>query len=157
MGITNANKAAAQYQSGTKDNPLAQKMLMFEGLWGEVSDPAKTLDDAFDKAEKNMSKDSDNDNVSLVGSPKEFKPEGFDGALMKCQDLKVANDKADGTAAKGPKEFTMPVCIWADYSTVGIVMRRRCRFGADGQVRAAGRGGRSRRQALQHLPHQDLI
>ncbi|MDG9683253.1 hypothetical protein QC334_10975 [Streptomyces sp. DH18] len=121
MGITNANKAAAQYQSGTKDNPLAQKMLMFEGLWGEVSDPAKTLDDAFDKAEKNMSKDSDNDNVSLVGSPKEFKPDGFDGALMKCQDLKVVNDKADGTAAKGPKEFTMPVCIWADYSTVGIV------------------------------------
>ncbi|WP_103536095.1 hypothetical protein [Streptomyces sp. SM11] len=122
MGVKNANKAGAQYQSGTKDNPLTQKALIFEGVWGEVSDPAKTLDNAFVKAEKNMTKNTGSNNtVSLVGSPNEFKPDGFDGALMKCQDLKVVNDKADGTAAKGPKEFTIPVCVWADYSTVGIV------------------------------------
>ncbi|RBL85099.1 hypothetical protein DDE05_19430, partial [Streptomyces cavourensis] len=29
---------------------------------------------------------------------------------------------ADGTPQKGPKEMTMPVCIWADYSTVGVVI-----------------------------------
>ncbi|MFH9748873.1 hypothetical protein ACH4MN_31115 [Streptomyces anulatus] len=123
MGVKDANKVEVQYQSGNKDNPLAQKVLMLEGVWGEVSDPAKTLDGAFAKAEVNMMKGNGDgeSKASLVGSPKEFKPEGFDGALMKCQDLKVANDKADGTAAKGPKEFTMPVCIWADYSTVGIV------------------------------------
>ncbi|MGW4309747.1 hypothetical protein [Streptomyces californicus] len=123
MGVMNANKVDAQYQSGSKDNPLAQKVLVFEGVWGEVSDPAKTLDAAFATAEVNMMK-SGGDGArkgSLVGSPKEYKPEGFDGALMKCQDLKVVNDKADGTPANGPKEFTMPVCIWADYSTVGIV------------------------------------
>ncbi|WP_228991176.1 hypothetical protein [Streptomyces sp. DH8] len=123
MGVKDANKVEAQYKSGSKDNPLAQKVLMFEGVWGEVSDPAKTLDAAFAKAEVNMMKSGGDgkSKVSLVGSPKEFKPEGFDGALMKCQDLKVVNDKAVGSAAKGPKEFTMPVCIWADYSTVGIV------------------------------------
>ncbi|WP_030848767.1 hypothetical protein [Streptomyces griseus] len=123
MGVMNANKVDAQYQSGSKDNPLAQKVLVFEGVWGEVSDPAKTLDSAFATAEVNMMKSGGDGERkgSLVGSPKEYKPEGFDGALMKCQDLKVVNDKADGTPANGPKEFTMPVCIWADYSTVGIV------------------------------------
>ncbi|KOU08117.1 hypothetical protein ACH415_01385 [Streptomyces californicus] len=123
MGVMNANKVDAQYQSGSKDNPLAQKVLVFEGVWGEVSDPAKTLDAAFATAEVNMMKSGGDGERkgSLVGSPKEYKPEGFDGALMKCQDLKVMNDKADGTPANGPKEFTMPVCIWADYSTVGIV------------------------------------
>ncbi|MGW8487522.1 hypothetical protein [Streptomyces sp. NPDC055886] len=123
MGVKDANKAGAQYKAGSKDNPLAQKILIFEGIWGEVPDPAKTLDDAFTKAEKNMTKDTNNSGgkASLVGSPKEFKPDGFDGALMKCQDLKMVNDKGDGTPTKGPKQFTMPVCIWADYSTVGIV------------------------------------
>ncbi|MBQ1116680.1 hypothetical protein [Streptomyces sp. C3-3] len=126
MGVKDANKAGAQYQSGSKDNPLAQKVLIFEGVWGEISDPAKTLDGAFAKAEKNMTKDtgtgtSTGNKPSWVGSPKEFKPDGFDGALMKCQDLKVDTGQADTTSAKGPKTFTMPVCIWADYSTVGIV------------------------------------
>ncbi|MFD5202441.1 hypothetical protein ACFWM7_20325 [Streptomyces sp. NPDC058375] len=123
MGVKDANEAGAQYKAGTEDNPLAQKVLIFEGVWGEVPDPAKTLDNAFTKAEKNMTKDtgSGGGKTSLVGSPKEFKPDGFDGALMKCQDLKMVNDKGDGTPTKGPKQFTMPVCIWADYSTVGIV------------------------------------
>jgi len=122
MGISNANEAAAQYMSGTKDNPLAQKMLLLQGIWGEVSDPAATLDKAFSEAEKSMAEDSGGENVSLVGSPKDVKPTGFDGALMRCQDLKTINDEADGTPAKGPKEIVTPVCIWADYSTVGIVV-----------------------------------
>ncbi len=103
MGVMNANKVDAQYQSGSKDNPLAQKVLVFEGVWGEVSDPAKTLDAAFATAEVNMMKSGGDGERkgSLVGSPKEYKPEGFDGALMKCQDLKVVNDKADGTLRTG--------------------------------------------------------
>ncbi|MFJ5043044.1 hypothetical protein [Streptomyces sp. NPDC088719] len=128
MGVKDANKAGAQYQSGSKDNPLAQKVLIFEGVWGEISDPAKTLDGAFAKAEKNMTKDadaggttSDGNKASWVGSPKEFKPDGFDGALMKCQELKVDTSQGSSASTKGPKEFAMPVCIWADYSTVGIV------------------------------------
>ncbi|CAO0828950.1 hypothetical protein SMICM17S_11761 [Streptomyces microflavus] len=65
---------------------------------------------------------SNGNKVSLVGSPKDVKPAGFDGALMRCQDIKTINEKADGTLAKGPTEVITPVCIWADYSTVGMVV-----------------------------------
>ncbi|MFI1248174.1 hypothetical protein ACH4TY_15950 [Streptomyces anulatus] len=123
MGIKNANEAAAQYISGDmQKNPLTAKMLLLQGIWGEVSDPAKTLDNAFKQAEKSMAEDSDSKEVSLIGSPEDVQPDGFDGALMKCQKLKTINDEADGTAAKGPKEIVTPVCVWADYSTVGIVV-----------------------------------
>ncbi|MCX4969268.1 hypothetical protein OHA98_31835 [Streptomyces sp. NBC_00654] len=122
MGIKNANQAGATYKSGSEENPLTMKMLMLTGFWGEVTDPAKVVDNAFNNAEKDMSRSSGGQKVSLVGSAKNVKPAGFEGALMKCQDLKMVNDKADGTAAGGPKEMITPVCVWSDYSTVGIVV-----------------------------------
>ncbi|MFC9246473.1 hypothetical protein ACFT7S_21520, partial [Streptomyces sp. NPDC057136] len=122
MGVKNANQAGAQYVSGTKENPLTQKMLYLTGMWGEVTDPAKVIDGSFKNAEKEMGKTSGSADISLVGSPKNVTPEGFEGALMKCQNLKTINDKADGSAANGPKEIIMPVCVWTDYSTVGVVV-----------------------------------
>ncbi|GAA2983952.1 hypothetical protein [Streptomyces fulvorobeus] len=122
MGVKNANNAGAQYVSGTKENPLTQKMLYLTGMWGEITDPAKVIDGSFKNAEKEMGKTSGSADISLVGSPKNITPEGFDGALMKCQNLKTINDEADGTAANGPKEIIMPVCVWTDYSTVGVVV-----------------------------------
>ncbi|MCX5412606.1 hypothetical protein [Streptomyces sp. NBC_00059] len=123
LGIKNPQKAEAQYASGDLEkNPLTTKMLMLYGNWGEVSDPAKALDGMFAQAKAGMAEDEDGGQASLVGSPKNVTPEGFEGALMKCQDMKLVNDKADGTAAGGPKEMVMPVCIWADYSTVGAVI-----------------------------------
>ncbi|MFD7491686.1 hypothetical protein ACFV8T_04615 [Streptomyces sp. NPDC059832] len=123
MGIKSPNEASAGYTSGDLNkNPLTSKMLMLKGLWGEVEDPEKTLDAAFASAKMAMEKaDDDDTKVSLVGSPEVFQPSGFKGALMKCQVLKSVNQKADGTVQKGPKELLTPVCIWADYSTVGIV------------------------------------
>ncbi|MGP3752436.1 hypothetical protein [Streptomyces sp. IBSNAI001] len=122
LGIKDAHKAEAQYQSGDLEkNPLTTKMLMLYGNWGEVSDPAKALNGMFAQAKMGMA-ENDDATTSLVGNPEEVTPAGFEGALMKCQDMKVVNDEADGTAAKGPKEMTMPVCIWADYSTVGAVI-----------------------------------
>lgn len=121
MGVKNPNKAGAQYLSGTKENPLTQKLLYLTGMWGEVSDPAKVVDGSFANAKEEMSKGEDS-KVTLVGSPENVNPDGFDGALMKCQNIKTVNEDADGTAAKGPKEFITPVCIWADYSTVGVVV-----------------------------------
>ncbi|MFE2018327.1 hypothetical protein ACFW9O_09825 [Streptomyces sp. NPDC059499] len=123
LGIKDAHKAEAQYQSGDLEkNPLTTKMLMLYGNWGEVSDPAKALDGMFAQAKVGMAEDEDEGKATLVGSPKSVTPEGFEGALMKCQEMKVVNDKADGTAAGGPKEMVMPVCIWADYSTVAAVI-----------------------------------
>ncbi|MEV0785003.1 hypothetical protein AB0I52_18905 [Streptomyces sp. NPDC050423] len=122
MGVKNPYKVSAQYVSGDMEkNPLTAKILMLEGIYGEISDPEKVIDGSFKNAEKEaaMSEDAKG---SLVGSPKEASPANFEGALMKCQDIKVINDEADGTAANGPKEMTMPVCIWADYSTAGVVI-----------------------------------
>lgn len=59
---------------------------------------------------------------SLVGSPKNVTPAGFEGALMKCQNMNIPNEEADGKPENGPKEMIMPVCVWADYSTVAAVI-----------------------------------
>ncbi|MEV6262152.1 hypothetical protein AB0M42_15565 [Streptomyces sp. NPDC051784] len=122
LGIKDPHQAKAQYVSGDlAKNPLTAKMLMLYGNWGEISDPEKALDGMFAQAKLSMAKEDDS-KTSLVGSPEAVTPEGFEGALMKCQNLKTINDKADGTAAGGPKEMVMPVCIWADYSTVAAVV-----------------------------------
>ncbi|MEV3930352.1 hypothetical protein [Streptomyces sp. NPDC049944] len=123
LGVKNPQKAEAQYMSGDMEkNPLTTKMLILTGLWGEIEDPAKTLDGSFKNAQTKAIENDDDAKATLVGSPKEVTPDGFEGALMKCQDLKVVNDEADGTAAKGPAEMTMPICAWADYSTVSVVI-----------------------------------
>ncbi|MFJ8883949.1 hypothetical protein ACIRJR_11110 [Streptomyces sp. NPDC102402] len=122
MGVQKPNEVGAQYMSGDMaKNPLTTKMLIFQGVWGEIEDPAQVIDGSFKNAERQaaMSEDAEG---SLVGSPEEATPAGFEGALMKCQNVKIVNDKADGTPAGGPKEMLMPVCVWADYSTVGVVI-----------------------------------
>ncbi|MFJ8748555.1 hypothetical protein ACIREO_04310 [Streptomyces sp. NPDC102441] len=122
LGVKNPNEVGAGYTSGDlKVNPLTTKMLLLQGMWGEIEDPAKAIDGSFKSAETEAAMDEDSKG-SLVGSPKSVKPAGFKGALMKCQDVKIVNDEADGTAANGPKEMIMPVCVWADYSTVGVVI-----------------------------------
>ncbi|WP_330238753.1 hypothetical protein [Streptomyces sp. NBC_00525] len=123
-GIKDPHKAEAQYTSGDLGkNPLTAKMLMVYGNWGEVTDPAKALDAMFAQAKKGIAEDEDKKNKpSLVGEPESVTPPGFKDALMKCQSFKIVNDEADGSVAKGPKEMLMPVCIWADYSTVGAVV-----------------------------------
>ncbi|MDX3054981.1 hypothetical protein PV394_07495 [Streptomyces sp. NE06-03E] len=122
LGVKNPNEVGAQYMSGDLEkNPLTTKMLMLQGIWGEIDDPEKVIDGSFKNAEREAAMDEDAKG-SLVGSPKSVKPAGFKDALMKCQDVKIVNDDADGTPAKGPKEMTMPVCIWADYSTAGVVI-----------------------------------
>ncbi|MFG2564551.1 hypothetical protein ACGFR6_03815 [Streptomyces sp. NPDC048567] len=124
MGVKSPVEASAVYGSGDIDkNPLTAKMLMLKGVWGQVDDPEKTLNAAFASAKEEMSKDQgeDDSETSLVGSPESVSPKGFDGALMKCQVLKSVNKKSDGSVQQGPKELNIPVCIWTDYSTVGIV------------------------------------
>ncbi|MDQ0796382.1 hypothetical protein [Streptomyces sp. B1I3] len=122
MGVKNPNEVGAKYMSGDIEvNPLTTKMLMLQGVWGEIEDPEKVIDGSFKNAEKEAAMD-ENAKGSLVGSPKNVTPAGFEGALMKCQSVKVVNEDADGSVEKGPKDMTLPVCIWADYSTVGVVI-----------------------------------
>ncbi|MFF2960780.1 hypothetical protein ACFVT1_18105 [Streptomyces sp. NPDC057963] len=134
MGIKNPQQTAAQYSVGSEENPLSVKGLTFQGIWGDVTDPAKVIDNSFANTENDMKKSNEGMEYSLVGSPKAVTPPGFKGALMKCQDMKMVNSKGDGTAKGGPKEFTAPVCVWADYSTVGVVI------GIDVAQSMAGKG-----------------
>ncbi|MGW1085222.1 hypothetical protein ACWD4L_02380 [Streptomyces sp. NPDC002596] len=121
MGIKNPQQTVAQYSAGSKDNELSIKGLTLQGFWGDVTDPAKVIDNSFTNTENDMKKNDTGMEYSLIGSPKAVTPAGFKGALMKCQDIKVTNSKGDGTAKGGPKEFIIPSCVWADYSTVGAV------------------------------------
>lgn len=120
LGIKDPQQAGATYQSG-EANPAAAKSITLQGFWGDVTDPAKVINNAFNNAESGFKKGAEGMDVQLVGSPKAVTPAGFKGALMKCQDMKVLNKEGDG-ATKGPKEFTVPICVWADYSTVGTVI-----------------------------------
>ncbi|MFD9796066.1 hypothetical protein ACFWXK_34505 [Streptomyces sp. NPDC059070] len=121
MGIKDPAQESGNYKAGgDASNPLGGKTLMFKGLYGEISDPAKALDGAFAKIQKGSDEDkakgssSDNTKAELVGSPTAVKPAGFSGALMKCQNAKV-------TDTKTAKSFEIPICIWSDYSTLGVV------------------------------------
>lgn len=119
LGVTNPQQVAASYAAGADpNNPLAGKMLNFNGVWGEISDPEKVLDASFTKVTQGKEAGL---KMELVGSPREVTPDGFEGALMKCQNIKMINDAGDGSVANGPKEFEIPTCIWADYSTYGVV------------------------------------
>lgn len=116
-GVKNPARVGMAYTAGDPKNPLTGKGLSFKGLYGEIADPEKSVDGYFAMAKLNASKDGKSD-VTLIGSPKAMTPAGFKGAVMKCQEAKfVIKD----TTTKGPKEFTLPICIWGDYSTLSMV------------------------------------
>ncbi|MFE1411898.1 hypothetical protein ACFW6F_14000 [Streptomyces sp. NPDC058746] len=116
-GIKNPTQVGMTYQSGDPKNPLSAKGLNFSGFYGEIADPEKTVDGYFAMAKMNATKNDKNE-ATLVGSPKEITPAGFKGAVMKCQEVKITSKD---TTAKGPKEVTLPICIWGDYSTLAVV------------------------------------
>ncbi|MFD6886001.1 hypothetical protein [Streptomyces sp. NPDC059957] len=117
VGIKNPTQVGMNYQSGDPKNPLTAKGLSFNGLYGEIADPEKSVDAYFAMAKLNAGKNKDY-SVELVGSPQALTPAGFKGAVMKCQEMKMTSTS---TTEKGPKELTLPICIWGDYSTLGMV------------------------------------
>jgi hypothetical protein len=122
MGITNPSMVAAEYKSGDSSDPLKAKNMSLNGMWGEVADPEKAIDTGFANYKDDKGNDLGPDlKIEPVGEPVEKTPSGFEGALMKCQEIKFINSKGDGTPQNGPKEFMIPTCMWADYSTVGVV------------------------------------
>lgn len=111
-GVKNGKPVDAEYQSGDKSNPLAQKMIKFMGVYGEIENPSKVVDGMFDKMKEESAKETSSTG-KLIGSPKNY---NADGAVLKCQETEV---KGGGS---GPKSIRMPVCIWGDNSTLGIVI-----------------------------------
>lgn len=119
-GIKNPAQVKSAYQSGDPKNPLTAKGLNFTGVYGEVADPEKTVDAQFAMAKLNAGGKNEDFKVELIGSPQAMTPAGFKGAVMKCQEMKMTSTSTS-TTDKGPKEMTLPVCIWGDYSTVSVV------------------------------------
>ncbi|MEV8315533.1 hypothetical protein AB0Q95_15315 [Streptomyces sp. NPDC059900] len=124
-GVSNAKDVAGQYQSGTEDNPLSQKILQFNGVYGDIADPEKVVDAMFDEAEKNAQEGgsaSGGEKMSMVGTPKTYNPAGLDGAVLKCQEMKLDFGSSGTGSTSGPSEMSMATCIWGDKSTLGIVI-----------------------------------
>ncbi|MFH8606370.1 hypothetical protein ACH4D5_02595 [Streptomyces sp. NPDC018029] len=131
-GVKNPEDVQAQYQSGSKDNPMAQKVLSFGGVYGEIDDPEKVVDYMFTNAKQKEESSAGTgtgtgESVTLVGEPKEYKPAELDGAVLKCQEMKVDLGGGAGTSgstagSSGPSEMSAATCIWGDHSTLGYVV-----------------------------------
>ncbi|WP_369218112.1 hypothetical protein [Streptomyces flavofungini] len=128
-GVKNAKDVTAQYQSGSDDNPMAQKILSFGGVYGEIDDPEGVVDKMFANAEKKQQEGAtaNGGKVTLVGSPKEYTPSELDGAVLKCQEMKVdigggAGTTGSTTGSTGSKAMSASTCIWGDHSTIGYVV-----------------------------------
>ncbi|MFI6639708.1 hypothetical protein [Streptomyces sp. NPDC050504] len=122
LGVKNPVSVGASYAAGTPDpsNPLTGKALNLQGVWGDVTDPAKVIDASFNKIDEDKSKDQ-GVKMERVGSPKAVTPSGFSGALMKCQEFKMSSAKGEPVTPGGPKEIKISACAWADYSTYAVV------------------------------------
>ncbi|MFE0107377.1 hypothetical protein [Streptomyces sp. NPDC059009] len=120
-GVLNPTSVNAGYQAGDKSNPLSAKALQFMGVYGKIADPAKTVDGMFAKLKEDSAKDAGNGSSTgeLTGSPEDFSTKE---AALKCQESVFKNNSPSSGAASGPKEIRMPVCIWADHSTLGIAV-----------------------------------
>ncbi|MDL5201584.1 hypothetical protein [Streptomyces sp. ALI-76-A] len=116
-GVKNAKDVNAGYQSGSEENPFAMKMVNFMGVYGDIEDPEAVVDGMFTEMKKSASEDGEGE---AVGSPKAFTPSGLEGAVLKCQETKVKGDSSAGST--GPSEVSVPVCIWGDHSTLGVII-----------------------------------
>ena len=120
-GVKNATNVGASYQVKDPANPLGGKMISFSGLYGEIDDPEKVVDNVFASIKAESEKDkgesaAGDPKMNLEGSPQEFTPAELDGAVLKCQQAKSKADPANSTPA-----MAMTFCVWADHSTVGFV------------------------------------
>ncbi|MBW5480678.1 hypothetical protein [Streptomyces bambusae] len=119
MGVKNAHNVAAQYANGTDDK--TSKQLHANGLYGEVADPGKAVDNYFASIGKNKESEAKNFTYEVVGTPQEFKPSGFKGGVMKCANVKGTSTKSGSSAAPGMKDFIIPTCAMGDLSTLTSV------------------------------------
>ncbi|MEV1005862.1 hypothetical protein [Streptomyces sp. NPDC049881] len=125
MGLQDAEGATAQYVGGISPTELAgitdpaelgdraATTLFVVGLWGTLEDPDAAVDALFAYTASEAG-----DQFTLVGEPEAASPEGIGDAVMKCQ----------GAEAEDPvlmETVVVPVCVWADTSTLGAVIAQR--------------------------------
>ncbi|PRH77992.1 hypothetical protein C6N75_17350 [Streptomyces solincola] len=120
-GVKDAKDVSANYQAGDESNPLAGKLITFGGVYGQIEDPEKVVDGFFAFMKTKAATESDDDmKMTFAGEPEEYKPAGFEGAVLKCQQGK--GTPKDGASGQGPKEINLTLCAWGDHSTMAMVM-----------------------------------
>ncbi len=102
MGVKNPESNAAAYR--TEKIP-ERKMLRIIGIWGDIRKPENFVDAMFKSLAKSATA------TKVEGTPQTVTPPGFEGA-MKCQ----YTHPGDGSGTT-----VLPLCIWADHSTAGVV------------------------------------
>ncbi|WP_338696462.1 hypothetical protein V2W30_13625 [Streptomyces sp. Q6] len=121
-GLKNGKPVNGAYSVKDTSNPLAGKVLQFQGAYGEIDDPEKLVDGMFEKGALEIAKGSSGDDdtkATLVGDPTDYSTDDF---ILKCQEMKMENTGASAGSSTTPKEMHMPVCIWGDHSTVSMVI-----------------------------------
>ncbi|MGI5337986.1 hypothetical protein ACQEVS_11600 [Streptomyces sp. CA-181903] len=106
-GLTNAEAVAAAYTSDAKVN------LNVHGIYGDVSDPKKAVNDMI----ADLDKSSPGSRFETVTPYTEFHPSGFDGAVLKCNLKKMTSSYGSYSS-----ESRISQCLWGDGSTLGIVV-----------------------------------
>ncbi|MEU6435243.1 hypothetical protein AB0909_04480 [Streptomyces albidoflavus] len=94
----------------TAEKVAAAKNVTFFGVFGKVADPQATLDKTFAE----FTKSAEQNGTTLSGEAEAVTPDGLDGAVMKCQGAETKNPTT------GLQQKTN-MCMWADYSTIGLV------------------------------------
>ncbi|MEU6663782.1 hypothetical protein [Streptomyces sp. NPDC046821] len=125
-GVTNAKAVNAIY-STLNINPAApkppspaevatSKAVTFVGIYGKVKDPEAAIDATFANMKKQQADqpaDPSKPKLTYKGDPQTVEPDGLDGAIMKCQQASAKN-------AQTHQIDTQYMCLWADYSTIGM-------------------------------------
>ncbi|GAA2934820.1 hypothetical protein GCM10020221_33220 [Streptomyces thioluteus] len=94
----------------------SRRTLAFGGVYGELKDPEAVVNNMFaqlkEKQRREKSRYEDGMRSELVRAPEKFTPSGLDGAVLKCQEIRSVPESGGGG-------ITMPLCFWADHSTLG--------------------------------------
>ncbi|WP_424887492.1 hypothetical protein [Streptomyces sp. XH2] len=113
LGISNGTSVSGAYANAEKQN------LSVIGVYGELSDPAKTVDAMIAKSEENQKKNAETMQgikIETVAPWTEFSPSDFDGAVMKCATKKTTVTMGTISSSNEATE-----CIWGDSSAIGAV------------------------------------
>ncbi|QLE72063.1 hypothetical protein FGW37_11005 [Streptomyces rectiverticillatus] len=113
LGISNGTSVSGSYTNAEK------QALSVIGVYGELADPAKTVDAMIAKSEEEEKKSAGTRQgvkVETIAPWSEFSPSGFDGAVMKCVTKKTTVNAGTISVSNEATE-----CIWGDSSAIGAV------------------------------------
>lgn len=113
QGVSDPKDVFAAYNYGEGST---MKSLNYSGVYGEIDDPEKVVDAMFAEMKKKSTEEPGS--IQLIGSPKEFTPDGFENGVMKCQEAEFKMGETGAGDEGVPNSFKTPMCVWGDHSTV---------------------------------------